>query len=204
LAREAALVHRVALATEGIQPPGGAWPPQQARPDGRRFTSDTGECVWDLTDKNRGVVTVNAPRSKAVIGFGGGKRFDLGGVLIEPGSGLQDGWSALTLTAMDAAPAAPSKWLITATSRAENTGQQWKTAEKNSVGRNWGTAPSRVEGVSARVTLPHPAARVEAWSLDERGHRKQKLSVATSANGQAVLELGPQWQTLWYEVGVRR
>lgn len=195
----AALVHRLALATEGLRLPAGALAPSQVQLTGRRFVSDTGELTWDLTEPGRGVVTVNTPRSKAIIGFGGGKRFALGDVTVEPGQSLQQGWSAITLTAMNPAGRPPTRWLITATGLAENTGQQWKSPAKDSVGRNWGTAPSRVEGVPARIVLPHPASAVEAWALDERGQRKTKLPVRATDTGQAVLELGPQWQTLWYE-----
>ncbi len=71
---------------------------------------------------------------------------------------------------------------------------------KSSCGRNWGEPPSLVEGIPARLTLPLPAQRTKAWALDERGQRKTEIPVQADANGNAVLEIGPQWQTLWYEV----
>jgi hypothetical protein len=203
LPREAALVHRVALTTEGRSRPAGALKPEQVTLASNRFVSDTGELTWDLSEPGRGVVTVNAALSKAVIGFGGGKRFALGDVVIEPGRGWQDGWSALTVTKVDKGRTNPARWLITAVGYAENTGMKWKNAEKSSVGRDWGTAPSRVEGVPARVTFPVAPDRCEAWSLDERGQRQQKLPVESGAEGKAAVNLGPQWQTLWYEVSVR-
>lgn len=195
----AALVHRVALATEGVDWPPGALAPSAVQLTARRFVSDTGQLIWDITEPGRGVVTVNTPRTKAVIGFGGGKRFALGDVIIEPGQSLQEGWSAITLTAMNTTTPESARWLITATGLAENTGQQWKSPAKNSVGRNWGAAPSRVEGIPARIKLPQPASAVQAWALDERGQRRTKLPVQADTDGRAVLELGPQWQTLWYE-----
>jgi hypothetical protein len=180
--------------------------------DGNRFVSDTGELIWDLTEKGRGVVTVNAQNSKAVIGFAGGKRFELGGVVIEPGQTMQDGWCAITLTVMDGSlPTRPSsrvlrpvRLLITATGYAENTDMGWKEVPgyppKSSCGRNWGRPPSLVEGVPASVTLPLPAKRVQAWALDERGQRKNQIPVNADLSGKAVIRIGPQWQTLWYEV----
>ncbi|HEY3320836.1 MAG TPA: carbohydrate binding domain-containing protein [Planctomycetota bacterium] len=199
--REATLMHRTAIAAEGQAIPAGALRPEQAKVEGDTLASDTGELVWDLSRKERGVVTVNTARSKAVIGYGSGKRFDLDGVTIEPGPTLQDGWSAITVTLMEGEPTAlPSRWLVTATGYVENTKMGWKDAEKNSVGKNWGQAPSLVEGIPARLTFPLAAARVEAWALDECGQRKAHIPVQADDHGNAVVNIGPQSRTLWYEI----
>ena len=190
--REAALLRRVAInvtrrAASHDQVPSAVTT--------NRLVSDTGELAWDVSEKGCGIVTVNTVKSKAVIGFGGGKRFELSGFVIEPGPTRQNGWSAITAT-----EAQPRRWLITATGYVENTDMQWKNSEHSSVGRNWGNAPSLVEGIPARITLPLPAKEVEAWTLDERGQRKTKLAVDPDAGGHAVLVIGPQHKTLWYEV----
>jgi hypothetical protein len=197
---EAALVHRVAIAAgDGSRPR----PVVDVRPAEGRYVSDTGELVWDLGRKGRGVVTVNTVRSKAVIGYGGGRRFKLGELIIEPGETVQDGWSAVTLTAMAGGLAGgPARVLVTATGYAENAGMKWKSADKDSVGRNWGEAPSLVESVPVRLTLPCPEGRVRAWALDERGQRRTAVPVR-SEGGQAVLDLGPRGRTLWYEVEIK-
>jgi hypothetical protein len=80
---------------------------------------------------------------------------------------------------------------------------KWKSAAKDSVGRNWGRAPSLVEGVPARITLPVPAARARAWALDERGGRRAALPVQAGEGGQAAVTLGPGSQTLWYEIELK-
>jgi hypothetical protein len=199
---EAALVHRVAVAT-GEHPFEGR-PGIAARPLGPRYNADTGELVWDTSQKGRGVVTVNTPRSKTVIGYVGGKHYDLGNVVIEPGATRQDGWCALTVTAMEGSMASgPARLLITATGHAENTGMKWKSPARDSVGRNWGRAPSLVEGIPARLTLPVSASRVRAWSLDERGQRKDALRVQEVGEGKAALSIGPGQKTLWYEVEIK-
>jgi hypothetical protein len=201
--REAALIHRVALATEGVVAPRDSFRPESVRPAGSKFISDTGELAWDLSQSGRGVVTLNAGRSKAVIGYGGGKRFDLGGFVVEPGDGVQNGWSAITITKVGEGKTNPAQWLITATGYADNEGMDWKNAEKSTVGRDWGKGPSRIEGVPARISLRHPPGRVQAWPLDERGRRKEALPIEAGANGDSVLVLGPKSQTLWYEVQVK-
>jgi hypothetical protein len=190
--RETALVHRVAIDVTGnaSSPDTNGDPPASSR-----LVSDTGELVWDVREKGCGVVTVNTAKSKAVIGFGGGKRFDLGGMVIEPGATRQDGWGMITATELQ-----PSRWLVTATGSAENAAMQWKNPEHSSVGRNWGKAPSLVEGISARITVPLSAEKAKAWALDEHGEHKEQILLEPSARDHAVLVIGPQHKTLWYEV----
>ena len=190
--RETPLVHRVAIDVTGrVSSPG-------IRKDlltSSRFVSDTGELVWDASEKGCGVITVNTAKSKAVIGFGGGKRFDLDGTVIEPGATRQNGWCAITVTELQS-----GCWLVTATGSAENTAMQWKNAEHSSVGRNWGKAPSLIEGISARITMPLSAKKAKGWALDERGEHKEPLSLEPDEGGHAVLVIGPEHKTLWYEV----
>jgi hypothetical protein len=204
VSREAALVHRVAVATDGQSLPASALKPEQAQVTGDRFVSDTSELCWDVRDKERGAVTVDAARSKAVIGFVGGKRFDLAGVVIEPGATQQAGWSAITVTAMEGEfGKPPCRMLITATGSAENTKMGWKGPEKNTVGIDWGEAPTLVEGIPARLTLPFAARAVEVWALDACGQRKGRLAVAAGDDGNAAVALGPEQQTIWYEAVAR-
>ncbi len=204
VSRETALMHRTAIAVEGQSVPADALRPDQVKPQGTRVVSDTGQLVWDLTSKERGVVTVNSPRSKAVIGYGRGLKFELGGVTIEPGPTLQDGWSAITVTVMKGdLSSLPSQLLITATGYAENTAMGWKNPEKSSVGKDWGRAPTLVEGVPAVITFPFPANGTEVWALDERGQRRSKLDVRADAHDHAVVDIGPQHRTLWYEVSAK-
>lgn len=207
VAPETALVHRVGIAVRrgaGAKAMADARPPAAVPPGPARFVSDTGELTWDLTTPGRGVVTVNTPASKAVIGWGAGRRFTLGGVMVEPGETLQQGWSALTLTALTGSlDAGPARLLVTASGLVENTNMGWKNPEHTTVGRDWGQAPTLVEGIPARLVLPAPAARVQAWALDERGQRREPVPVAAEGADHAALSLGPRWRTLWYEVQVR-
>ena len=81
---------------------------------------------------------------------------------------------------------------------------QRKNAGRSSVGRDWGPAPSRVEGVAARLTVSAPAGQVQAWALDERGQRREALEVGTTTSQSAVVRLSPRARTLWYEIVRRR
>lgn len=206
VAPETALVHRVAIAVsrDPAKPLPQTAPTPGPAPDATRFVSDTGQLVWDVGTPGRGVVTVNTPASKAIIGWGGGKRFDLGGVVIEPGPTRRDGWSAITVTAMAGRlDAGPSRVLVTATGIVENTNMGWKNPERTTVGRDWGEAPTLAEGIPAHLILPASAGRVSAWALDECGQRRERLPVVAESLGRAAVDLGPQWHTLWYEIEVR-
>jgi len=204
---EIALKHRVAVAVEGQTLPPDALRPEQVNTSGNSLTSDTGQLKWDWSVSGKGVVTISTPRTKAVIGFGGGRQFDLGdGVVIEPGSTRQNGFSVITLTvrqgALSAQVTQTTQLLITATGYVQNTGWGWEELGDNrvTVRDNWGTAPTLVEGIPARITLPMPAGAVQVYALDERGARKAKMPVSRDSSGRAVIQIGAQYQTLWYEV----
>jgi len=170
-----------------------------ANPGADKVTvSDTGELTWDA---DMGRVLVNTPRSKAYIGNVTGEAIRLGGVTIEPRANMQN-WAAITVTDMTRA-GMPRDILITATGYTENTGMRWTSAARDSVGANFGKAPSLVEGIPARITLPAGAVGAQAWALDGRGERKYPVQVTRTPGGVAV-EIGPQYQTLWYEVELPR
>ena len=209
--RFVSLLHRVAIEVPGISPAPNAKqciPPDDlvalARgPASPRtsFVSDTGELTWDVTRKDQGVVTVNAPRTKMLAGFVDGRSFTLGDVVIAPGPTRQD-WCTISLTlAKGDSFSGPCRVLLVATGYTENTAMGWKDSSKNTVGRNWGRSPSVVEVIPAEITLPVPAAKVSAWALDERGQRGEKLIVKESA-GKAAIQIGPPSKTVWYEVVV--
>lgn len=201
-APQTALVHRLELVTEGRLAHAPARRPAPVSATADRYVSDTGQLDWDLRRPSAGVVTVNTDRSKAVIGYGAGRRFELGELTIEPGPTSLDGWSAITVTAMTGSlSGGPARLLVTACANCENTGMVWKNAERTSVGRDWGTAPTLCEGVPARLSLPAAARRVRAWALDERGQRRAEVPLSQT-DGRAALTIGPEWKTLWYELVV--
>ena len=54
----------------------------------------------------------------------------------------------------------------------------------------------------AEILLPVAADRVQFYPLDEAGQRRAAVAVEASA-GKALLHLGPQHRTVWYEAEVR-
>lgn len=157
---------------------------------------------FDTSVKGRGVMTVNAARVKMVVGFADGRRFDLGGVVIEPGPTMQ-GWCTVSLSASGGSFTAPGRVIVSVTGYGENTGMGWKDAQKSTVGRDWGGAPTLVEVPPVKLTLPVKSDRVTGWALDEKGQHAEPLAVIANPSGGAVIDLGPPHRTLWYELVVR-
>ncbi|HWA87170.1 MAG TPA: carbohydrate binding domain-containing protein [Opitutus sp.] len=191
---------RLALSI-GDDATGLAEPP--AAPAGPVIDSDTGQLRWDNSVADKGVVTVNTPRTKAVIGFVDGRSFSLDGVTIAPGTTRQD-WCTIGLTLLDGQSfdyAGAGRGVIVATGDQENTGQIWTDASRTSVANNWGHAPTLVEVIPATITLPVAASRVSVWSLDARGNRSVPVTV-TDSNGRAQFFLGQGGATLWYEFDI--
>ena len=161
------------------------------------------------------MVTVNTPRSKLVIGYGGGITFPLGEVIVQPQMTAQQGFGVWAVTALDgmAAIGQAKRLAIVALGYAHNTGAGWKRYPDRRIagpppegtnltlGREWGEPPILVEGVPARITLPATSAKVQVWALDARGQRQTALEVR-AVNGRPVVDIGPAYRTLWYEVAI--
>lgn len=174
-----------------------------AAPAGNVLTSDTGELKWDLATAGRGVVTVNAPRTKAVLGYATNRVFTLGDVQLAPGSNAL-GWCSLgaTLTRGDTFTNDCTA-LVVASGWWENTGQVWKDSTRNSVGNQWGGPPILMEVIPFTLTLPVPTNRVTVWTLNPTGQRVAVLPVTGTATN-TVLTVTPNTGTIWYEIEVAR
>ncbi len=157
---------------------------------------------WQSSPENVGYLAIDTPRSKALIGQAPQGSTALGEVSILPGKNREDR-AVITLTALDGANFhSPGRVLITATGDAENTAMPWTSADHDSVKPSWGRAPSIVEGIAATITLPVASNRLRAWSLDPLGHRLAPITIQPAGPSTSRLQLGPEHQTLWYEVQI--
>ncbi|HQI27481.1 MAG TPA: hypothetical protein PLT20_05290, partial [Sedimentisphaerales bacterium] len=76
----------------------------------------------------------------------------------------------------------------------ENVGMQF-SADRRTVGRNWGTAPVQIEAVRGTVVLPEGKWTCHALAPD--GKPKQQVTV-TYEDGRGVLAMSPEYGTMWY------
>ncbi len=165
-------------------------------PPGKRLASPDGRVVWDATDPNRAHVVVNSPATRAVWGLVGGQRYELDGLRFALGK-LERDYAVLVMTSMDGQPLEKTRRaLFTAVGSARNAGMKWNDA-RTSVGKNWGTGPAEVNGITVEITLPRPGARV--YALDGRGQRLSEVSAA-DAGKRSRFQLGAAQRTLWYEI----
>ncbi len=107
--------------------------------------SMTGELVWDMKTR---VVTLRGPKTQAVIGFAGGRKFDLPGASVE----IKTKFVSIILTPLDDVELAKSRHvLITAMARDRQTGTVYGPEGKTL--KAVGGPPLLMEPVRAKITL---------------------------------------------------
>lgn len=163
-------------------------------PDGP-WISETGEIEWNNKDSINAVYKINAPAARAAIGYIGGKNIDLGSVSIQMDT-TKYNWATITLTSLDGKPVEESsKVLLVAAGRVENT--DWKWDEKfTTLGGEWGKAPSRAEGIPARLVF-RDMEKFSVHALDSAGKERTQLKVSKKG-GDQIINIGAQYKTLWY------
>lgn len=169
--------------SEKISAPEGPW------------VSETGEIIWENKDSLNAVYKVNAPAVRAAVGYIGGKNIDLGSVSIRMDT-TKYNWATITLTSLDGKPVEESsKILLVAAGRAENT--DWKWDDKfTTLGGDWGKAPTRVEGIPARLIFKG-MSKFSAQALDPEGKQVMEVKVSKKGDDQ-IINIGAQYKTLWY------
>jgi Fe-S cluster assembly iron-binding protein IscA len=216
------LIYKTAILVEGVTEPERFLTPQEAVSTGSVYDSDTGEIVWDISNGERGVLLVNTSKSVAIIGFGGGKRFNFENVAIEPGKTLLDTWSIMTLSVIDGESF--DNWnsllLVTAGFSTNNgsiireyqTGNILVTGSMNTsqitqyigeitCANTWGQAPTLVEGIPGVVWV-RTSKDIEVWALNNKGERVQEVPVSTEGEYK-VFTIRSEYKTIWYEVTVK-
>jgi len=181
-------------------------------PDKRIARSITGELTWNASD---GFVTVNTPRTQAVIGFlarAKGSSPLQAVTLRSPTS-----FGAVYVTALDGDAAIESahRLLVTAVGPARNTGMEYETTPTRSGAsgsqtsplgvpysrlRAAGQAPALLEAVTGQVEIRSRwAGQLKAWTLDVVGNRVRKLPLTVKSD-VLVLDMQPQAKTVYYEI----
>lgn len=169
-----------------------------AEPDPIR--SDTGEVAWSWSKADAGQVTIDTPRSQALIGFASAERRQLANLSAQ----VTNPFSVIVLTSLDARPIAHSAHLLlVAGVRAVNTGMMWNAGHTGLA--QWGGAPTLIEAVQGNVTLRglDGAKSVALQALDGAG-RPLGDPIAAAHHGDTwQVALGSP-VTTWYAVTVER
>jgi hypothetical protein len=172
--------------------------PKAAAPD--PIVSDTQQLAWYTSAQQNGLVTVDTPRTQALIGFVRANGKAVSNLAAE----VENGFCTIELSSLDAKPIArASKMLLVAAGRVENTGQEWNTAGTDV--RTWGESPSLIEQVKGSVTLRglQGARSVSLQAIDGAGQPAGAAVNAIRAGDGWTIPLG-ETVTTWYEITVKR
>ena len=165
------------------------------------IVSDTKELAWYTgAAHTSGLVTVDTPRTQALIGFV--KSHDERTRNL--GAEVKNDFSTILLSSLDEQPVATAtRLLLVAGGPVENTGQRWNTAGTDVTA--WGGTPTLIEPVGGTITLIglDGARKVRMQPLDGAG-QPLGAPVDAKANGSTwKLPLGVV-TTTWYEIRVDR
>jgi len=143
---------------------------------------------WPVQE-GRGTYAVEAVGARVFVGHGGSRA---AGIDLRAPE-----FAAVTVTALDGRPLARSRSvLIAACGRAENTGMVFAKG-RQTVGRNWGEPPVRIQPVAATVDLPKGGWTCHALRPD--GTRGQAVAVEAGKGADGPrLDLDPKHKTMWY------
>lgn len=162
--------------------------------------SDTGQLAWYHSAPETGLVTVDSPRTQALIGFLRARDAGDGNLEAE----VENKFCSIQLSSLDAEPISrSSRMLLIAGGRVENTGQRWNSAGTDVT--NWGDSPTLIEPVVGTMVLKHlePARAIQLQAIDGSGQPIGPPVSATRAGGNWRIPLG-RTVTTWYELTVRR
>ncbi len=167
---------------------------------GDLIASDTGELSWQRSAGKDGLVSVDTPRSQALIGFVKANAKSTANLSAKTDSDH----CAITLSAVDGRTIAQSaRLLLTTGSRVENTDMRWN--EKHTSLLDWGKPPTRIEPVTGFVTLSNldAASAVKVTRLDGAGSPLAAAVPATKTEQGWQIKVG-QPATVWYAIEVVR
>jgi hypothetical protein len=178
-------------------------PPTKAFPEGVEpdaMISDTQQLGWYGSAKKTGMVTVDTPRTQALIGFvrANGKADSNLAVDVE------NTFCSVLLSSLDDKPIdEAARMLLVAGGRVENGGQEWNVVGTDVT--SWGSSPTLIEQVKGTLTLRRlkDARSVMLQPIDGAGQPLGPAMAATKKGDGWVVALG-QPVTTWYEIEVQR
>ena len=165
------------------------------------YKGSGGQIDWE-TEGDHGSVSFRGSGCAGLIGFAAGKSCNAGGITIQPGDTSLDGFSVVTLNAVDGQELGKTgRYLLTAVSRCLNPGMK-RTREGQSVGKNWGHGPTMCEGVPVILSVTGSSGDTRLFALNPDGTRREEVA-ATRKEDRLVFSPAPDHETLWYELVLR-
>jgi hypothetical protein len=165
-------------------------------PDGQQakngFPRNPSKMIWQIDPAGKGGYFVQDSLSRTLTGYASGfERITESIIRI-----TSPEETTLTITTLDNKPIADSsKILITACGRCENTDMKF-SADRKTVGTNWGTDPVRIETVEGTIDLSKilkDMGKIKTFVLNSNGTKKTEVPIT---NGK--IELLSKYETMWY------
>src|SRR5580704_1926603 len=162
------------------------------------IVSDTNQLAWYNSSAMTGLVTVDTPRSQALIGFvkANGKS------VTNLSADIQNRFCTIAITSLEPEPISrASRLLLTLGSRVENEGMRWNDRRSNL--SEWGGSPTLIEPVVGRITLRglERVKAVSAQPLDGSGQPMGEPILVEKKTGGWEIPIGKA-VTTWYELTV--
>jgi hypothetical protein len=162
------------------------------------IVSDTNQLAWYNSSAMTGLVTVDTPRSQALIGFvkANGKS------VTNLSADIQNRFCTIAITSLELEPISrASRLLLTLGSRVENEGMRWNDRRSNL--SEWGGSPTLIEPVVGRITLRglERVKAVSAQPLDGSGQPMGEPILVEKKTGGWEIPIGKA-VTTWYELTV--
>ncbi|MBP8302966.1 MAG: carbohydrate binding domain-containing protein [Phycisphaerae bacterium] len=147
------------------------------------------QVAWSVRENGQGLYQAVGSQAQVYTGHAG--------LLEEATSGavriLSPDFVAIAMVTLDQdSSGRGTKVLVSACGRCENVGMGF-SADRRTVGRNWGRAPVQIEAVTGKVRLPAGDWRCQALGPDGSPHAR----VPVDPNGP-ILALSSQYKTMWY------
>ncbi len=113
------------------------------------YVSDTRELAWFVDPAKHGLVTIDTPRTQALIGFIP-ENAEKSTTHLQ--AELNNAFAAITLSSLDEQPIQRAdKLLLTACARWQNTGSKWN--DRHTLWEFWGEGPTQIEPVTGWLML---------------------------------------------------
>jgi hypothetical protein len=162
------------------------------------IVSDTNQLAWYNSSAMTGLVTVDTPRSQALIGFVKANGKSVSNLSAD----IQNRFCTIAITSLEPEPISrASRLLLTLGSRVENEGMRWNDRRSNL--SEWGGSPTLIEPVVGRITLRglQRVKAVSAQPLDGSGQPMGEPIFVENKTGGWEIPIGKA-VTTWYELTV--
>ena len=159
---------------------------------GEGHTGESSTVSWQRNPTGQGTWAVAGPGAIVLVTHAAGKQpVTAHGLTLEAPA-----FAAATLTTLDGKPWAHSAaLLLTACGRCENPDMGF-SADRRTVGNQWGSAPVRIEPVTGRMSLPD--GHWQSYALRPDGTYGTDMPLSTNAQGRTILSFSPEYATMTY------